>query len=237
MRELVWDRTAVAKTPASEAAPLGDSDHVGRLARAFVFPFVTQPPPSPTQAPAPVLWFTGLSGAGKSTVATQVETALKQAGRRTCLLDGDAIRRSLCSDLGFSDADRSENVRRVAEVARLLSDAGVTVLVALISPRQQQREAARQRMAPGTFCEIFVDAPLAVTQQRDPKGLYARALRGELKEFTGIDSVYEPPTKPELRLDTTMLSPQQACDLVLQLPVLATENLQAPNFWREHHAR
>jgi len=173
-----------------------------------------------------VLWLTGLSGAGKSTIADRVEAALQARGRHTYLLDGDNVRHGLNRDLGFSDADRVENIRRVAEVARLMADAGLIVLVSFISPFASERAMARSLFAPGSFYEVFVDAPLAVTEARDPKGLYAKARRGELANFTGIDSPYEPPRAPELRLDTDALSADEAAAGVLDL-IDARENAGA----------
>ena len=163
-----------------------------------------------------VLWFTGLSGAGKSSIANRVESALHAQGRHTVLLDGDNVRHGLNKDLGFSAAERVENVRRVAEVARLMADAGLIVLVALISPFRAERALARSLLPKGEFMEIFVDAPLALAEARDPKGLYRRARRGDLANFTGIDSPYEPPQEPELRLDTQVLSVDEAAGLVLK---------------------
>ena len=169
-----------------------------------------------------VLWFTGLSGAGKSTLANLVETRLHALGRHTTMLDGDNLRHGLNRDLGFSAADRVENVRRVAEVARLMADAGLVVLVALISPFRAERDFARSLLPPGEFVEVFVDAPLAVLEARDAKGLYARARRGELANFTGIDSPYEAPEHPELHLDTQALSAQAAAERVIEF-VLARD--------------
>jgi bifunctional enzyme CysN/CysC len=166
------------------------------------------------QKPA-VLWFTGLSGAGKSTIANLVEKKLYALGRHSYLLDGDNIRHGLNKDLGFTEADRVENIRRVAEVARLMVDAGLIVITAFISPFRAERELARGLMAEGEFIEIHVDTPLEVAEQRDVKGLYAKARRGELANFTGIDSPYEAPDAPELRVATTMLSPEQAADRVI----------------------
>ena len=162
-----------------------------------------------------VVWFTGLSGAGKSTIADLVEQRLHAAGRHTFLLDGDNVRHGLNADLGFTDADRVENIRRVAEVASLMVDAGLVVLVSFISPFCAERELARTKVAADEFCEVHVDTPLTVAEQRDPKGLYAKARRGELPNFTGIDSPYEPPKHPELRLDTTTLTADEAADAVL----------------------
>jgi bifunctional enzyme CysN/CysC len=167
------------------------------------------------QKPA-VLWFTGLSGAGKSTIANLVEKKLQALGRHTYLLDGDNVRHGLSRDLGFTDADRVENIRRVAEVARLMTEAGLVVLVSFISPFRSERRMARELMAPGEFLEVFVDTPLAVAEQRDVKGLYAKARAGELANFTGIDSPYEHPEHPEIRLDTTLLTPAQAAELIVQ---------------------
>ena len=163
-----------------------------------------------------VLWFTGLSGAGKSTIANLVEQKLYAFGRHTYLLDGDNIRHGLTKDLGFTDADRVENIRRVTEVARLMTDAGLIVLASFISPFRAERRMARELIAAGEFVEIFVDAPLDVAEARDPKGLYRKARRGELKNFTGIDSPYEAPENAELRLDTNRLTPDQAADAVLE---------------------
>jgi len=164
-----------------------------------------------------VLWFTGLSGAGKSTLANLVEMRLHAMGRHTAMLDGDNLRHGLNRDLGFRAEDRVENVRRVAEVARLMADAGLVVLVALISPFRAERAFARSLLPEGEFIEVFVDAPLSVAEARDPKGLYARARRGELANFTGIDSPYEVPLNPELRIDGQALSAQAACDRVIEL--------------------
>ena len=140
-----------------------------------------------------MLWFTGLSGAGKSTIANLVEKRLHALGRHTYTLDGDNVRHGLNKDLGFTDADRVENIRRVAEVSKLMVDAGLIVLVSFISPFRSERRLARELMQPGEFFEVFVDTPLAEAEKRDPKGLYKKARRGELKNFTGIDSPYEPP--------------------------------------------
>lgn len=154
------------------------------------------------QRPA-CLWFTGMSGAGKSTIASRLEQRLHDAGHLTYVLDGDNVRHGLNRDLGFTDADRVENIRRVAEVARLMVDAGLITLVSFISPFRAERDMARNLFAPGCFFEVFVDAPLAECERRDVKGLYAKARAGSLSNFTGIDSPYEPPLDPDLRLDTT----------------------------------
>jgi bifunctional enzyme CysN/CysC len=164
-----------------------------------------------------VLWFTGLSGAGKSTIANRVEAELHRRGQYTYLLDGDNVRHGLSRDLGFTDADRVENIRRVAEVAKLMLDAGLIVLVSFISPFRSEREMARGLFESDQFFEVFVDTPLAVAEERDPKGLYKKARRGELRHFTGIDSPYEPPERPELRLQTTSLSAPAAAREVLAM--------------------
>ena len=164
-----------------------------------------------------VLWLTGLSGAGKSTIADRLEQKLHMLGKHTYLLDGDNLRHGLNRDLGFTDADRVENIRRVAEVARLMVDAGLIVIVSFISPFRSEREMARDMMDEGEFYEIFVDTPLDVCEARDPKGLYARARNGDIPNFTGIDSPYEAPDRPELRIDTTTMSAEQAADSVIQL--------------------
>jgi bifunctional enzyme CysN/CysC len=168
------------------------------------------------QTPA-ILWFTGLSGAGKSTVANLVDQKLNLAGRHTYMLDGDNVRHGLNRDLGFTDADRVENIRRIAEVAKLFVDAGMIVLVSAISPFRSDRDMAREIMQPGEFFEIHVDAALATCEARDPKGLYARARRGEIANFTGISSPYEAPEKPELRIDTDAMNPDAAADMVVAL--------------------
>ncbi|MBG04639.1 MAG: adenylyl-sulfate kinase [Rhodospirillaceae bacterium] len=153
-----------------------------------------------------VLWFTGLSGSGKSTIANRVESELHALGHHTYILDGDNVSHGLNKDLGFTDADRVENIRRISEVSRLFADAGLIVLVSFISPFRSEREMARSLLEAGEFVEIFVDTPLDICEQRDPKGLYVKARAGEIANFTGIDSNYEAPTDPELRLDTTKLS-------------------------------
>lgn len=150
-----------------------------------------------------ILWFTGLSGAGKSTIADLVEQKLAAAGKHTMLLDGDNVRHGLNKDLGFTDADRVENIRRIAEVSKLMCEAGLIVMVSFISPFRAERQLARETAGKHGFCEIFVSTPLAVAEQRDVKGLYAKARRGELKNFTGIDSPYEPPENPEIIVDTS----------------------------------
>ncbi|POP46379.1 adenylyl-sulfate kinase [Superficieibacter electus] len=152
-----------------------------------------------------VLWFTGLSGSGKSTAAGALEEALHRLGVSTYLLDGDNVRHGLCRDLGFNDEDRKENIRRVGEVSRLMVDAGLVVLTAFISPHRAERQMVREQVGEGRFFEVFVDTPLAICENRDPKGLYKKARAGELKHFTGIDSVYEAPQTPEMHLDGEQL--------------------------------
>ena len=166
------------------------------------------------QKPA-VLWFTGLSGAGKSTIANLVEKKLFRMNRHTFLLDGDNIRHGLNKDLGFTEVDRVENIRRVGQVARLMTDAGLIVITAFISPFRAERRLVREMMIPGEFIEIYVDTPLVVAETRDVKGLYKKARRGELKNFTGIDSPYEPPESPEIRIDSTTMAPEEAADLIV----------------------
>ena len=162
-----------------------------------------------------VLWFTGLSAAGKSTIANLVERMLHANGFHTYLLDGDNVRHGLNKDLGFTAEDRVENIRRVAEVAKLMVDAGLIVLVAFISPFRSERRMARQLVEENEFLEVFVDAPLAILEKRDPKGLYRKARRGELKNFTGIDSPYEPPEHAEIRIDTTEDTPESAAERLI----------------------
>ncbi len=162
-----------------------------------------------------VLWLTGLSGAGKSTIANLIEKKLHAMGHHTYILDGDNVRHGLTKDLGFTAVDRVENIRRIAEVAKLMVDAGLIVITAFISPFRTERRMARGLLGEGEFIEVFVDTTIAVAEQRDPKGLYKKARRGEIKNFTGIDSPYESPEAPELRIDTGILGPEEATDLVL----------------------
>ena len=166
------------------------------------------------QKPA-VLWFTGLSGAGKSTIANLVEQRLVRMNRHTFLLDGDNVRHGLNRDLGFTDADRVENIRRVGEVAKLMTDAGLIVITAFISPFRSEREMVRQMMKPGEFIEVHIDTPLADAEKRDVKGLYKKARSGELQNFTGIDSPYEAPDDPEIRIDTTAMTAEEAADAIV----------------------
>ena len=160
------------------------------------------------------LWFTGLSGSGKSTVANLLEKKLHAAGRHTYILDGDNVRHGMNRDLGFTDADRVENIRRVAEMAKLMVDAGLVVIVSFISPFRAERDMARGLFDPGEFAEVFIDTPLEECARRDPKGLYARAISGEIKNFTGISSPYEAPEHPELHLRTTGRAPE---DMVAEI--------------------
>ena len=168
-----------------------------------------------------LLWFTGLSGAGKSTIANLVEKKLHALGRHSFLLDGDNVRLGLNKDLGFTDADRAENIRRVGETAKLMLDAGLIVLAAFISPFRAERRMVRELLPEGEFVEIFVDAPLAEAERRDPKGLYKKAREGRIPNFTGIGSPYEPPEHPELRVDTTRLSAEEAADEIVRYVLAA----------------
>ncbi|MBM5788312.1 MAG: adenylyl-sulfate kinase [Cyanobacteria bacterium M_DeepCast_200m_mx_001] len=163
-----------------------------------------------------ILWFTGLSGSGKSTLANAVNAALFEQGLACYVLDGDNIRHGLCKDLGFSDADREENIRRIGEVSKLFLDAGVVVLTAFVSPFKADRDRARALVAAGDFIEIHCAADLDVCEQRDTKGLYAKARAGEIKDFTGISSPYEAPEAPELRVDTGSQTLEQSVELVLE---------------------
>jgi adenylyl-sulfate kinase len=163
------------------------------------------------------VWLTGLSGAGKSTIAGLLERRLIRLGQLAYMLDGDQLRKTLNRDLGYSDADRTENVRRVAELARLMVNAGVSPIVSLISPFMADRALARAQFAAGEFCEVFVDAPLQVCEARDPKGLYAKARRGEITRFTGIDSRYEAPPQPHLHLHTDTDDPEHCVQRILGL--------------------
>ena len=162
-----------------------------------------------------VVWFTGLSASGKSTIAGALEQILTKQGYHTYLLDGDNVRHGLCRDLGFSDEDRKENIRRVGEVANLMADAGLIVLAAFISPFRADRAIVREILPKGQFVEVFVDAPLTVCCKRDPKGLYAKAIRGEIRQFTGIDSPYEHPIYPEISLDAGNLTVAESVNNLL----------------------
>ena len=162
------------------------------------------------------LWFTGLSGSGKSTLANAVNAALFERGLATYVLDGDNIRHGLCKDLGFSDADREENIRRIGEVAKLFLDAGVIVLTAFVSPFRADRDKARELVSAGALIEVFCADDLDVCESRDPKGLYAKARAGQIKEFTGISSPYEAPENPELKIDTGKQELGQSVELVIK---------------------
>ena len=164
-----------------------------------------------------IVWFTGLSGAGKSTVAHAAEEQLHRLGYRTFVVDGDNVRHGLCSDLGFSNEDRTENIRRIGELAKLFTEAGVIVLTAFISPFRADRELVRNLVPHGDFLEVFCRCPIEVCEGRDVKGFYARARRGEIKEFTGISSPYEDPFNPELVLDTNALTIEDSVEHVLGL--------------------
>ena len=162
-----------------------------------------------------VIWLTGLSGSGKSTIAMALERKLFDAGRQVFVLDGDIIRTGLCQDLGFSSKDRTENIRRIGEVARIMANSGLCVIVSFISPFRVDRDRVRDAMLESCFIEVYVNAPLQVCEKRDTKGLYARAIRGEIADFTGISSPYEPPVSPEVELNTDRLSVAEAVDSVL----------------------
>ena len=162
------------------------------------------------------LWFTGLSGSGKSTIANAVEKRLHMMNRHTMLLDGDNIRHGLNKDLGFTEADRVENIRRIGEVTRLMVDAGLIVLTAFISPFRAERDMVRTMLPEGEFIEIFVDTPLEIAEERDVKGLYKKARAGELKNFTGIDSPYEPPENPDIRINTSDMTADEAAEVIIR---------------------
>ncbi len=200
---IIEARTAVSPPPRAPAAPLRFAmNHPPPLPAALPGLREAERPQRP---PARAVWLTGLSGAGKTTLAHALEASLQRDGLRACVLDGDRLRAGLSSDLGFSDADRAESIRRAAHVARLFVDAGMVAIVALISPFRAERAAARALFAPGDFIEVYVNVPLAVAEERDPKGLYRRARSGALPRFTGIDSPYEPPEAPVLELRTDVL--------------------------------
>ncbi len=167
------------------------------------------------QKPA-VIWLTGISGSGKSTIANAVEKKLNRMNRHTFLLDGDNIRHGLNKDLGFTEVDRIENIRRVGEVAKLMTDAGLIVITAFISPFESERQIVRKMMSPGEFIEVFINTPLHIAEKRDVKGLYSKARLGQLKNFTGIDSPYEPPEKPEINIDTTSMSIDEAAEKIIK---------------------
>ena len=170
----------------------------------------------PVQQKPQVIWLTGISASGKSTIADALDRALQAQGRFTCIIDGDSVRGGLCRDLGFTDSDRDENIRRVAEVARLMLEAGLIVIVALISPSSASRHYARSIVGNEFFVEVHVDAPLETAEQRDPKGLYKKARAGLIKNFTGIDSDYDLPVFPEVHVDTRALSVEQSVATILE---------------------
>ena len=163
-----------------------------------------------------LLWFTGLSGSGKSTIANAVDAKLVARGQHTYLLDGDNVRHGLNGDLGFSDEHRIENIRRISEVSKLMVDAGLIVSTAFISPFASDRAMAREKLVTGEFIEVFIDTPIDICEQRDPKGLYKKARSGEIKNFTGIDSGYDIPQQPEIHLETAALSIEQCADVIIQ---------------------
>ena len=163
-----------------------------------------------------VIWLTGLSGSGKSTIAVELEHELFNLGRHTYILDGDNIRHGLCSDLGFSPEDRTENIRRIGEAARLFADAGIICIAAFISPYRADRDLARKIAPPGKFVEVYLNAPLEICEQRDVKGLYVRARAGEIKDFTGISAPYEAPLKPEVELHTNKLKVTECVAIILE---------------------
>jgi len=169
-----------------------------------------------SRLPSGVVWLTGLSGSGKTTMATELERRLRGQGQRVFVLDGDKVRQGLCSDLGFSAEDRKENIRRIAEVARLFADAGLICIVAFISPYRADRARARSLLPSGRFVEVYLNAPLEVCERRDPKGLYARARAGQIQAFTGISAPYEPPLEPELELRTDKLTIEECASLLVQ---------------------
>ncbi|CAI8947223.1 adenylyl-sulfate kinase [Pseudomonas sp. IT-347P] len=171
-----------------------------------------------------VIWLTGLSGAGKSTIANALELALLETGRHTYLLDGDNVRLGLCSDLGFSDQDREENIRRISEVSKLFLDAGLIVITAFISPFRRDRDLARSVIGEKNFIEVHIDTPLIECERRDPKGLYGKARQGLIKNFTGIDSAYEAPLAPKIRINTLEESLEESVQRIL---AVLQENLEA----------
>jgi adenylyl-sulfate kinase len=163
-----------------------------------------------------VLWFTGLSGSGKSTIANVLERKLHEAGRHTYILDGDNVRHGLNRDLGFTETDRVENIRRVAEVAALMADAGLIVIVSFISPYRADRDSAREKLPPGEFLEVFIDTPIEECRRRDPKGLYKKADAGLIQNFTGISAPYEEPLAPDIHVRTNEGTAEEHADWILQ---------------------
>lgn len=187
-------------------------------------------PALPSSQPACTWWLTGLSGSGKSTLAQVLVPMLRQQGRPACIVDGDQLRSGLSRDLGFSPEDRSESVRRAAEIARLLNQQGIAAVVAMISPMAAQRALARQLIGDSRFIEVHVRTPLSVCEQRDPKGLYARARRGEIPLFTGVSADYEVPEQPDLVIDTERLSVREACQQILARSISVPVAVR----WRAH---
>lgn len=187
------------------------------LALPHAAPALHEVPPLPAHRQLPaVIWLTGPSGAGKTTISGVLEAEFHRLELMVGTLDGDDLRTGLCSDLGFSAEDRSENIRRTAEAAHLMTRAGLIVIVSLISPFRAGRALARSLFEPDEFFEVHVDTPIEVAEQRDPKGLYRRARNGEIRQFTGIDSPYEPPESPEVRLDTVAFTPEQCARIVME---------------------
>ncbi|PWB91956.1 adenylyl-sulfate kinase [Methylocystis sp. MitZ-2018] len=216
--------TPQASSPLDRQESRGDAPHASSF-RPAILNDARRPPIAVTrgersmikgQRPA-VIWMTGLSGAGKSTIANLFERRLLMRGAHTILLDGDVLRSGLNEDLGFTRVDRRENIRRVGQVAKLMTDAGLIVICALISPFRVERLAVRQLFAPGDFIEVFVDTPLEACVERDPKGLYKRALASEIQNFTGLHQPYEAPEQPELTLRTLDGSPEQMADRLLEI--------------------
>ncbi len=170
---------------------------------------------TPTNSPPKVIWITGLSGAGKSTIAQGLAKTLSSGTNSVHILDGDELRTTICKDLGFSEADRKENVRRASEAAKKFINKGYTVIAALISPYSEDRQKVREMFEKGQFIEVYIDTPIEVCMQRDPKGLYAKAMNGDIKNFTGIDSPYQEPSNPEIRITTQSNSPDQSIGIII----------------------
>lgn len=197
---LMWTIDVVMKKP--NQSPYEQRQHASSADVVWHRPALCREDRARQKKQKPVcIWLTGLSGSGKSTMANALEQALFEAGHHTMLLDGDNVRHGLCKDLGMTDQDRTENIRRVAELAKLMTEAGLIVVTAFISPFRQDRQLARALFGPGEFVEVYVNTSLAVCKARDPKGLYKKAMAGVIKDFTGISSPYEAPTEPEIQLD------------------------------------